>query len=181
MTLSTPPAGLILTPGASADRTHATLVALDDGLPELRVERLTLGTTSVPRAVAKIVEAAAALADELGVAPERIAFGGRSFGGRACSVAVAEGLGAAALVLLSYPLHPPGKPEKLRTEHFPDLDVPCLFVSGEKDPFGRPDEFDAHIGAIPGPVQQEWVVGAHAPKGKDEEILGHVRSFLGLD
>jgi predicted alpha/beta-hydrolase family hydrolase len=181
MSLSAPPAGLLLTPGASADRTHATLVALDEGLPELKVERLTLGTTSVPRAVTKIVDAAAAMAEELDVPPERIALGGRSFGGRACSVAVAEGLGAAGLVLLSYPLHPPGKPEKLRTEHFPDLDVPCLFVSGAKDPFGRPDEFDAHVGAIPGSVRQEWVVGAHAPKGKDGEILGHIRSFFGLD
>ena len=71
MTLSTPPAGLILTPGASADRTHATLVTLDDGLPELRVERLTLGTTSVPRAVAKIVEAAGALAEPSALAKWR--------------------------------------------------------------------------------------------------------------
>ncbi|MGI9597391.1 MAG: alpha/beta family hydrolase, partial [Acidimicrobiales bacterium] len=101
--LPSPPAGLILTPGASADRDHATLVALDRALPELTVERLTLATTSVNRAVDKIRAAAETLAAELGVAPDRIAYGGRSFGGRACSVAVAEGLPAAALVLLSYP------------------------------------------------------------------------------
>lgn len=181
MTLTAPPAGLILTPGASADRDHATLVALDSGLPELSVVRLTLGTTSVPRAVATIVNAAEQLAEELGVAGDRIALGGRSFGGRACSVAVAEGLPAAALVLLSYPLHPPGKPEKLRTEHFAELEVPCLFVSGRKDPFGTEAEFDTHVGAIAGPVRQEWVVGGHSPKGKDAEILDLVRSFLALD
>ncbi len=50
-----------------------------------------------------------------------------------CSMAVAEGLPVAALVLVSYPLHPPGKPDRLRTEHFPVLAVPCLFVSGRRD------------------------------------------------
>ena len=57
------PAGLLLTPGASADRDHATLVAIDDGLPEIAVERLTLGTTSVNSAVRKIVAAAETLAE----------------------------------------------------------------------------------------------------------------------
>ena len=181
MSSSNPPAGLILTPGASADREHATLVAIERGLPEIAVERLTLGTTSVPRAVAKIVDAAGDLAAKLDVPADRIALGGRSFGGRACSVAVAEGLGASSLVLLSYPLHPPGKPEKLRTDHFPTLTVPCLFVSGEKDPFGSPDEFGEHVGAIGGAVHQEWVVGGHAPKGKDDEIIGQIRAFFSLD
>ncbi len=44
-----------------------------------------------------------------------------------CSMAVAEGLPAAGVVLISYPLHPPGRPERVRVEHFPRLDVPCLF------------------------------------------------------
>ena len=65
-------------------------------------------------------------------------------------MAVAEGLPAAGLVLLSYPLHPPGKHENLRTEHFPELHVPCLFVSGDRDPFGSPDEFAVATKAIPG-------------------------------
>lgn len=137
-TKRTRPAGLVVTPGASADRDHATLVAIEAGIPELAVLRLTLGTNRVPRAVDKIGEAGEAFADELGVKPNKIAYGGRSFGGRSCSVAVAEGLPAAALVLLSYPLHPPGKPDKLRVDHFGDIDVPTLFVSGERDPFGSP-------------------------------------------
>ena len=80
-----------------------------------------------------------------GVKANRLVLGGRSYGGRMCSMAVAEGQPAAGLVLLSYPLHPPGKPENLRTEHFPDLRVPCLFVSGERDPFGSPAEFDEAV------------------------------------
>lgn len=174
------PAGLILTPGASADRDHSTLVAIDAGLPEIAVERLTLGTTSVKNAVGKIIVAAEELADRLEVGTDRIALGGRSFGGRACSVAVAEGLPAAALVLLSYPLHPPGKPDKLRVEHFPELDLPTLFVSGVKDPFGTEDEFAAHTAAIGGSVRFEWVPGNHSPKGQDDTIIAHIRDFLGL-
>lgn len=171
------PAGLIVTPGASANRDHPTLVALDTGLDDLAVRRLTLGTTSVPRAVAKINEAAQALADELGVPQDQIALGGRSFGGRSCSVAVAEGLPAAALVLLSYPLHPPGKPEKLRVDHFPDIDVPTLFLSGERDPFGSPAEFAEHIDAIPAPVTTAWIPGNHSPKDNDA-VVRVVAAFL---
>ena len=179
-TKRTRPRGFIVTPGASADRDHATLVALEHGIPELAVRRLTLGTTRVPAAVRKIVEAGAELASELGVAPAKIAYGGRSFGGRSCSVAVAEGLPAAALVLLSYPLHPPGRPENLRTDHFRNITVPSLFVAGDKDPFGTPDEFNEHVGGIPGATQLEWITGNHSPKDNGA-VVGLVRTFLGYD
>lgn len=174
------PHGLIVTPGASADRDNPTLVALDNGLPEMAVRRLTLKTTSIPAAVTKIIAAGEALADELGVAPDTIAYGGRSFGGRACSVAVADGLPAAALVLLSYPLHPPGKPDKLRVDHFSRIKVPALFVSGRRDPFGTPDEFAQHIPAIPAATTVEWVDGNHSPKNNDE-VVAIVRRYLGYD
>lgn len=181
LALATPPAGLLLTPGASADRDHATLVAIDNGLPEIEVERLTLGTTSVKSAVKKVRAAAEDLAARLDVELDRLAYGGRSFGGRACSMAVAEGLESAGLVLLSYPLHPPGKPDKLRVEHFGAIEVPTLFVSGVKDPFGTEAEFAEHTPAIAGAVRTEWVPGNHSPKGQDDAIIGLVRSFLALD
>lgn len=172
------PAGLVLTPGAGADRDHATLLAIEAAIPDLPILRLTLATTRVPTAVNKIVEAGAEFAGELGVKPNKIAYGGRSFGGRSCSVAVAEGLPAAALVLLSYPLHPPGKPEKLRVDHFPDISVPTLFVSGLKDPFGTQAEFEEHVAAIPATTQFDWVTGNHSPKN-DDPIVGSVRTYLG--
>ena len=180
LALDETPAALLLTPGASADRDHATLVALDEGLPEVTVERLTLATTSINNAVRKVVTAGEELAERLGVEPDRIAYGGRSFGGRACSVANAEGLPAAGLVLLSYPLHPPGKPDNLRVDHFPEIEVPTLFVSGEKDPFGSADEFAEHLPAIAGPVRFESIPGNHSPKGQDDTIISIVRSYLGL-
>ena len=94
-----------------------------------------------------------------------------------CSMAVAEGLPAAGLVLLSYPLHPPGKPDKLRIEHFVELDLPCLFVSGSKDPFGSPDELEAHAAAIPGPVTFVWLPGGHDPRNADDAIAAAVRGL----
>lgn len=173
------PAGLLLTPGASADRDHSTLVAIEEALPELPVQRLTLATTSVPRAVAKIVEATEAFADDLGVPTSRVVIGGRSFGGRACSVAAAEGLAVAGLMLLSYPLHPPGKPDKLRVDHFEAIEVPTMFISGLKDPFGTPDEFAEHVARITGPTEMAWVTGSHSPKGTAEaEVVGLVRTAL---
>ena len=72
-----------------------------------------------------------------------LVLGGRSMGGRICSLAVGDAedpLPAKALVLICYPLHPPGKPDTLRVEHFPRLHVPCLFISGTRDAFGTPDE-----------------------------------------
>jgi predicted alpha/beta-hydrolase family hydrolase len=100
-------------------------------------------------------------------------------GGRMCSMAVAEGLPAAALVLIAYPLHPPGKPERLRVEHLPALRVPCLFVSGTRDPFGSPGELQAATATIPGPVTHHWVEGGrHELKGADQEVATVVRDWL---
>jgi predicted alpha/beta-hydrolase family hydrolase len=113
-------------------------------------------------------EAAAALAKQARVAPDRIVLGGRSMGGRMCSLAVgAEGdpLPALGLVLLGYPLHPPGKPEQLRVDHFPRLHVPALFVSGTRDPFGTPEELKRHARRIAGRVKFHWIdTGDHGFK-----------------
>ena len=169
MVLPTSPAGLVLTPGASADRDHSTLVAIEAAL-ELPVLRLTLGTTSVPKAVGTIIEAVENFANELGVETSDLVIGGRSFGGRSCSVAAASGLAVAGLLLLSYPLHPPGKPEKLRVDHFGEISVPTLFISGEKDPFGRPDEFEAHIGAFLDPPSCNGLVVGTRRKGYKKQL-----------
>ncbi len=96
-----------------------------------------------------------------------------------CSMAVAEGLPAAGLVLVSYPLHPPGRPEKLRTEHFPALEVPCLFVSGTRDAFGTPEELEEATAAIPGPVTHHWVDGGdHGLRRRDEAVAQVVAGWL---
>jgi hypothetical protein len=132
-----------------------------------------------PKLLACVVEEAGLLAAETGVAPRKIALGGRSMGGRICSMAVADGLPAAALVLVSYPLHPPGRPERLRIEHLPALEVPCLFVSGTRDTFGTPAELEHHTAAIPGSVTHVWIEGnGHDLKGCDQRIADAVAGWL---
>jgi predicted alpha/beta-hydrolase family hydrolase len=126
-----------------------------------------------------VLDDAAALAATVGCRPEEIALGGRSMGGRICSMAVAEGLPAAALVLISYPLHPPGRPEKLRNEHFPQLSVPCLFVSGTRDSFATPQELTEATAAIGGPVTHRWIEGRdHGLRGVDVTVAAIVAAFV---
>ncbi len=180
------PEALLLTPGAGADRTHHTLVAVEDAVAPLPVARVDFpyrkegrkAPDRAPKAIASLVEDAGTFVAETGVEPGGLVLGGRSYGGRMCSMAVAEGLPAAGLVLLSYPLHPPGKPENLRTDHFSSLEVPCLFVSGEKDPFGSPAELDEAVTAIAGPVTQVWLAGGHDPKNQDDAVAGAVVDWL---
>jgi predicted alpha/beta-hydrolase family hydrolase len=82
-------------------------------------------------------------------------------------------------VLISYPLHPPGKPERLRVEHFPRLAVPCLFVSGTKDAFGTKRELQRWTRTIPGAVTHVWLEGkGHDLKGADEQIAQAVAGWL---
>jgi len=71
--------------------------------------------------------------------PARLAIAGRSLGGRMASMVAGE-CGVRALVCFAYPFHPPGKPEKLRTEHLGELRTPTLIVQGERDPFGNREE-----------------------------------------
>jgi uncharacterized protein len=82
--------------------------------------------------------------------PGRVILGGHSYGGRQASMLAAEKPGLVdALLLLSYPLHPPRKPDQLRTAYFPQLNTPALFVHGARDPFGSHEEMQRAIGLIP--------------------------------
>ncbi len=167
---------VLLTPGASATRDHPALVALDRALSAegTTVARIDLPSSRPgPKVLAAIAAGAASLA------PAAVVLGGRSFGGRMCSVAVAEGLPAVGLVLLSYPLHPPGRPETMRVDHFPRLTVPCLFVSGTRDAFATPAELEAATAAIPGPVAHVWVDGGdHGMRGKDRQVCEAVTEWV---
>lgn len=85
------------------------------------------------------------------ITPEYVILGGHSYGGRQASMLAAETATAAnALLLLSYPLHPPRKPDQLRTQHFPQLQTAALFIHGTRDPFGSIEEMRAALAAIPG-------------------------------
>lgn len=185
-----PVSALLLTPGAGADRNQASLVAIEAAVAAdgVSVERMDFpyrlaGRRAPDRApvlIAAVVEGAARLAAVAGgLAPGRVALGGRSMGGRMCSMAAAEGLACLGLVLVSYPLHPPGRPDRLRVEHFPRLDVPCLFVSGTRDAFGTPAELEEATAAIPGPVTHVWLdAGDHGLRRRDDAVAQAVRAWL---
>ncbi|MGC6451945.1 MAG: alpha/beta family hydrolase [Pirellulaceae bacterium] len=85
---------------------------------------------------------------------QRLAIGGKSMGGRIASMST-HLIGVNALICLGYPFHPPGKPEKLRTEHLSDIKVPTLIVQGERDTFGRKEEVQAM--KIPRRFKKKWL------------------------
>jgi predicted alpha/beta-hydrolase family hydrolase len=169
---------VLLFPGAGSASTHASLVAIEAAVAPMPCVRADFPYRKAgrrapdrPPVLLQAVrdEAAPMLADGGG-----LVLGGRSMGGRICSLAVgdeADPLPAKGLVLICYPLHPPGRLDRLRVEHFPRLTVPCLFISGTKDAFGTPDELTRWTATIPGPVTHEWMDGkGHDLKGCDERI-----------
>ncbi|GAB3271971.1 alpha/beta hydrolase family protein [Arthrobacter pigmenti] len=84
---------------------------------------------------------------------------GKSFGGRMASMAVAEGMEAAGLIYLGYPLHPPGKPDKVRDEHLYGLTLPMLFLQGTRDAFATTDKLEAVVDGIGRSAVLHWVDG----------------------
>jgi predicted alpha/beta-hydrolase family hydrolase len=156
--------GLVLTHGAGGNcrsplltKTAAAFAAagwwvLRCDLPFRR--RRPRGPPSPSGAAADRAALRAALAALRNFAPGRQVLGGHSYGGRQASLLAAEEpRSAAGLLLLSYPLHPPGRPGAPRTAHFPRLLLPVVFVHGSRDPFATLDELREAAAAIPGPVR----------------------------
>ena len=112
------------------------------------------------------------------VDPSTLIIGGRSMGGRAGSMLAADGLECDGLLLLAYPLHPPGRPEQLRDAHLPAIKVPVLCFNGTRDPFCTPSLMEEALKRVTTDWQMEWVEGAdhsfHVPKSSgrtDGEVL----------
>ncbi|GAB3601033.1 alpha/beta hydrolase family protein [Microbacterium tumbae] len=96
---------------------------------------------------------------------------GKSYGGRMASMAAADGMDVAGLVYLGYPLHAPGRPERLRADHLPAIAVPQLFIEGANDPFIQPvEQFEAVV-ATCRDARVEWVDGG----GHSFEVKGRRR------
>jgi uncharacterized protein len=110
-----------------------------------------------------------------------LAVGGRSAGARvACRTA--QDVGAAGVVALAFPLHPPGRPERSRLAELTGAGVPTLVLQGERDPFGRPEEFSAgpfELVAVPHADHGLAVPAAHDQRETMEHIVHTVRDWLG--
>ncbi|MBC8007344.1 MAG: dienelactone hydrolase family protein [Prolixibacteraceae bacterium] len=92
--------------------------------------------------------------------PARLFIGGRSMGGRAASMLAADGFDCDALLLFAYPLHPAGKPEKLRDAHLPRIRVPVLCFNGTRDALCRRDLMESALAGVQAPWQMHWLEGA---------------------
>ena len=167
---------LILGHGAGADQTSGFMVAFANALAERGIDIVTFNFLyaelrhRIPdpnarlencwRAVIEIVRSR--ITSHAG----SLAIGGKSMGGRIASqVAAGEGRGLAGLVFLGYPLHPPGRPDRLRAAHLGDVKAPMLFVQGTRDPFGTPAELQPIISQLD-PAAELFVVegGDHSFK-----------------
>ena len=106
--------------------------------------------------------------------------GGHSYGGRVASLAAAAGAGYAGLVLFSFPLHPPGQPNRTepRIAHFPSIECPVLFLSGESDPFARIELLRASVKKIPLAELVTYPRLGHTLKPVLDDVLDRVRAFV---
>jgi uncharacterized protein len=158
---------LILGHGAGAGQNSAFMVKFAGALAERGIETITFNFAyteagrRVPDRNDRLEAAwrrviAAYRSGEFGAHARRpkLAIGGKSMGGRIASqVAATEGEGIAGLVFLGYPLHPPGRPEKLRSAHLPQIRAPMLFVQGSRDTFGTPEELRPILETLNAPAE----------------------------
>ncbi len=180
---------VLLFPGAGTDASHPSLVAMESALAPTPCVRADfpyrkLGRRAPDRPPVLMAAVRSELDAVLAAHGGPVVMGGRSMGGRMCSMVAGAADGSpppadvAGLVLICYPLHPPGKPDRLRVEHLPAITVPCLFVSGTKDPFGTPAELEHWTATIPGDVHHVWIEGAgHDLKRADATIAEAVTIF----
>ena len=113
--------------------------------------------------------------------PRVLIIGGRSMGGRAASMMAAKNFACDGLLLLAYPLHPPGQPDKLRDAHLPDIRIPVLCFSGTRDPFITPELMTKVLERVSTKWEMHWLEGAdhsfHVPRSagrSDAQVLDEV-------
>ncbi len=181
---------LLLYPGAGSDSSHSSFDAIERSIAPHRCIRADFeyrkqgrrAPDRAPKLLAEIRHELASLPDD-----EPIVMGGRSMGGRMCSM-IAAGVDEVpapsnlkGLVLISYPLHPSGKPDRLRVEHLPLINVPTLFISGTRDSFATPDELRTWTATMPkrAKVLHLFIERAgHDLRGADHTIGGAVKDFV---
>jgi predicted alpha/beta-hydrolase family hydrolase len=196
-----PSATVVVAHGAGAGMEHPFLRGFTAALNELGMATLRFNfpyreagrkfPDRPPAAIAAWRAAVAAVAEQAAAHDDSgpVWAAGKSFGGRMASMAVAEGMDAAGLVYLGYPLHPPGKPEKLRDEHLYGMTTPMLFLQGSRDTFATPAILADVVSRIGPTAVLQWVEnGDHSfavagvKRSADEvgaSLAGPVAAFIG--
>jgi hypothetical protein len=147
---------LILAHGAGSNQMSSSMTRTATALASRGIETITFNflysekRKRVPDRNDKLEACWRKVIDTLGKSEgKRLVVGGKSMGGRIASqVAATDSFGIAGLVVLGYPLHPPGRPENLRVSHLPAVRAPMLFVQGDKDAFGTPAELRPILGTL---------------------------------
>jgi len=178
-------AALVLAHGAGSGMRSPFMAGLADGLAGRGVATLRFEFAYMaagrkpPDRPPRLLEAwHAAFAAAAARAPGPVLAGGKSMGGRIASMAAAEGMPAAGLVFFGYPLHPPGRPDRLRDEHLDAVRVPMLFIQGDRDPFATPALLRAVIDRLAGRATLLSVAdGDHSLRvaggTRDAHTIGH--------
>jgi predicted alpha/beta-hydrolase family hydrolase len=181
---------VLLYPGAGSDSSNPSLRTIEAAIAPHRCVRADFPYRKQGRkAPDKAPVLMAAIREQLEALDDQpLVMGGRSMGGRMCSMIAAGADGEPppvnlrGLVLISYPLHPPGRPDALRVAHLPTIAVPTLFISGTNDTFGTPEEIMTWTATMSpkAKVTHLWLEGkGHDLKGCDHTIAGAVNDFLG--
>ena len=185
--------GVVLFPGAGTNANQQSLVTIETAIKNASTkvnvaccdfEYRKAGKSfpdKTPVLIETVRKAVMQAAQHWGCATNEIVIGGRSMGGRMCSMAIADAentLEVAGLVCVCYPLHPPKQPNKLRSEHLPRVTAPSLFISGTRDEFGTVDE----LTAATKPMKKKthvWIDGArHDLKNRDAEVGEIIASWV---
>ncbi len=181
---------VVLFPGSGSSADHPSLRVIEEHLAPLPTFRCDFDYRKAgksfpdrtPVLLATVRREVQRVAESLGCSTKEVVIGGRSMGGRMCSMVASDAddpLDVAGVVCVSYPLHPPKKPEALRTEHFPRLTVPSLFVSGTKDEFGSPSELESAFALLPSPPTVVWMDGArHDLARRDPDVARAIGDWL---
>jgi len=161
---------LILGHGAGAGQTSDFIMSFASGLTARGVDMVTFNflyreqgcripdpNDKLEACYRAVIEA---VREQMNSGRDALAIGGKSMGGRIASQVAAAGIGdLAGLVFLGYPLHPPGRPDRLRAKHLSDIKAPMLFVQGSRDAFGTPDELRPIVTSLEPPADAYVVEG----------------------
>lgn len=176
--------GILLAHGAGTDQNHPSIAGLRGGLAagghtamSFNYPYTERGSKS-PDRPEKLLACHLAAAEKLTADVDEVFLAGRSMGGRMGTYLVAEGFPASGLILYAYPLHPAGKPERLRIEQFADISAPMLFFQGTKDALSRMELFEEHIAPLPN-ADVELLDGAgHGPRGGGWNLESMTERYL---
>lgn len=178
------PVGVLLAHGAGTDQHHASITALRTGLAagghtvmSFNYPYTERGSSSPDRHEV-LLAAHRAAADTLAAITGSLFLAGRSMGGRIATHLAADDYPVAGVILYAYPLHPAGKPERLRVVHLGSVRVPMLFLQGTKDALSRMDLFDEHIRPLPN-ARVEILEGAgHGFRGGGWDLESITERYL---